>query len=156
MIVFIFIKIYKIMRVSAVALVMIVLLMTGCGGDDDKKNQFTDGSYRAEAAEFSFGWKAYMDVVIQDDEAVSISFDYLDEDGNLKSATTDEEYPMDPHPRDWQPELENQLLALDITNLTTIDGVTGATGGSALAYDLFVLVLDAAENGDTSTQILSD
>ena len=135
-------------------LLVLTFVVSACKKDEEE-NEYVNGNYRAETAEFSFGWKAFLEATIQDDEAVSVTFDYLDEDGNLKSATTDQEYPMDPHPREWLPELESQLLALDITNVSEIDGVTGATGGSGDAYDLFLLILEAAENGDMTTQVLS-
>ncbi len=45
-------------------------------------------------------------------------------------------------------------MAVDILNITEIDGVTGATGGTADANALFALCLDAAKTGDTETQIL--
>ncbi len=141
------------MSKSAVAVLTITLLLTAC--QKEEEYEFKDGNYRAETAEFSFGRKAFLEAEIQEDKAVSVDFDYLDEEGNLKSATTDEEYPMTPHPREWLPELENQLLALDILNVAEIDGVTGATGSSGNAYDLFLLILEAAETGDTSTQVLS-
>ena len=62
---------------------------------------------------------------------------------------------MDPHPSEWIPQLEAQLMAVDILNYAGIDGVSGATSASDDANALFDLVLEAAQTGDTSTQILS-
>ncbi|MDX2431020.1 MAG: hypothetical protein QNK35_08805, partial [Bacteroides sp.] len=83
-----------------------------------------------------------------------VVFDAMMEDGSLKSETTAETYPMDPHPTVWIPELEAQYMAVDILNYQTVDGITGATHGSDDAEALFQLMLDAAKEGDTSTQIL--
>ena len=61
---------------------------------------------------------------------------------------------MTPHPRVWCPELETQLMAVDIINFVEVDGVSGATGGSSDSNALFALILEAAKTGDTSTQVL--
>ena len=60
---------------------------------------------------------------------------------------------MDPHPGVWCRTLENQLMAVNIQNITEVDGVSGATLGSAAANALFALALEAAKTGDTKTQI---
>jgi major membrane immunogen (membrane-anchored lipoprotein) len=122
----------------------------------EKKEDLTykNGTYKAETAEYSHGWITFMEVTISDDKQTAVTFDARMEDGSLKSETTAETYPMDPHPTVWIPELEAQYMAVDILNYSAVDGITGATHGSDDSMALFQLMLDAAKEGDTSLQIL--
>lgn len=115
---------------------------------------YVDGSYKAEAEDYHYGWKAFMEATIDGDDLTVVTFDYTDEDGNLKTGTTQEDYNMTPHPSIWCPEIESQFMSVDILSYAGIDGVTGATGGSSDADALFALILDAALDGDKTTQIL--
>jgi major membrane immunogen (membrane-anchored lipoprotein) len=58
-------------------------------------------------------------------------------------------------PSVWYPQLEAQYLATDIENWNpeNIDGISGATSTSGKSRSLFGLIVDAAKDGDTSTQI---
>lgn len=133
----------------------LMMVLVSC--DKEEETTYVDGTYKAEAAEFSHGWKNFMEVTIADDAQTSVNFDaFSEEDENLlKSETTAEQYPMDPHPSVWIPQLEAQLMAVDILDYEGIDGISGATSASDDANALFDLILDAAKTGDTSTQILS-
>lgn len=120
----------------------------------EEDTTYTDGSYKAETEDFSHGWKTFMEASISGDVLTVVNFDAADSTGNLKSETTPETYPMDPHPTVWIPELEAQYMATDILNYEGVDGITGATHGSDDAAALFQLILDAALEGDNTTQIL--
>lgn len=123
---------------------------------DEKTTVYKDGTYKAEEAAFSHGWKAFMEAEISGDKLVSVNFDYADSTGNLKSETTVAEYPMNPHPSSWIPEYVNQLLSTDITpEYSEIDGVTGATHGKLSANSLMEAILSAAKTGDTSVQVIT-
>ena len=126
--------------------------LVSCEKEEDLTYQ--NGTYKAETAEYSHGWLTFMEVTISEDKQTTVTFDAKDENGGLKSETTAETYPMDPHPTVWIPELETQYMAVDILNYSTVDGITGATHGSDDAEALFQLMLDAAKEGDSSTQIL--
>jgi len=139
-------------KIGLVMAMAIFVVLSSCKKEEEYV--YEDGDYSAEAADFHYGWKAFMEVEISNDAQISVTFDYIDEDGNLKTATTDEEYAMTPHPRVWCPELETQLMAVDIINFVEVDGVSGATGGSSDSNALFALILEAAKTGDTSTQVL--
>lgn len=141
------------MKKNAIIWVLALIVgMAACKKEDE--NIFENGIYSAEEADFHFGWKGFMNVEIEDDEVLNVEFDYLNADGDLKTATTDEEYPMVPHPRVWVPEYEEALENSDITSFEEIDAVTGATGGAGVANQLFQAILDAAETGDTDTQVV--
>jgi len=137
-----------------IALFLMVAAMIGLVSCKEETT-YTDGSYRAEAAEPHYGWTAFMEATISGDELTVVTFDYFDAEGNLKTGTTQEDYNMTPHPSVWCPEIEGQLMAVDILSYAGIDGVSGATGGSNDADALFGLILDAALEGDETTQILS-
>ena len=139
-------------KIGLVMAMAIFVVLSSCKKEEEYV--YVDGDYSAEAADYHYGWKAFMEVEISNDAQISVTFDYTDEDGNLKTATTDEEYAMNPHPRVWVPELETQLMAADIVNFADVDGVSGATSGSSEANELFALILEAAKTGDLTTQVL--
>jgi len=129
---------------------VVAFAVTSCEKDEEENNV-----YRAEYSDFHYGWKAFLEAEIKNDEILMLDFDNLNEDGERKSETTVEEYPMDPHPSSWMPEYENRLKAVDISNFTEIDGITGATGAWGQANELMRAVIDAYEAGDNTTQIIT-
>jgi len=139
-------------KIGLILVAAFALVFTAC--EKEEEFIYEDGTYYAEESEFSHGWKAYLEAEISEDELVSVNFDYVDGEGNLKSETTVENYPMDPHPTAWIPEYEAMLLASDITDYTEVDVVTGATGGWTSVNALMVAVISAADDGDTSTQVV--
>ena len=122
--------------------------------DKEDEYVYVDGTYLAEEIDFHYGWKGYLEIEIKNDDLVAVDFDYLDADGNLKSQTTAETYPMDPHPTVWLPVYNTSLMAVDLLNFVDVDVYTGATGSWGNANDLMALLIEAAKTGDTSTQIL--
>lgn len=130
-----------------------LFLITACG-DDEENNTFENGDYEAQEAEFGHGWKGFLKITISDDELTAVDFDYFDESGNLKSETTTENYPMDPHPTVWLPEYEAKLMAVDIVDFSAVDGVTGATSSGNAVNKLMEAVLNAAKEGDNSIQVV--
>jgi major membrane immunogen (membrane-anchored lipoprotein) len=142
-------------RVALLMLAGLFVAMTSCKKDDEKTYVYKDGSYKAEESEFSHGYKAFMEAQITKDVLVTVNFDYVDSTGNLKSETTSETYPMVPHPSEWIPTYDSQLLATAITpDFVEIDGVTGATHGKISANLLMEAILNAAKTGDTETQVV--
>jgi len=137
-------------------LFMGITLFFGCNKDEDE-NTFVNGNYSAEEAEFTYGWKAYMNIQITDDKLISVDFDYLNENDNslLKSETTSATYNMNPHPSVWLPTLEGQLMGANIDPFADVDGITGATSSSTIANTMMSTLLEAAKKGDTSKQIIS-
>lgn len=142
----------KMKKIAFLMAMAMFIVLSSCKKEEEYV--YVNGAYSAEAADYHYGWKAFMEVEIDNDAQASVTFDYKDEDGNLKTETTDEEYNMTPHPRVWCPELETQLMAVDIVNFTEVDGVSGATSGSTEANELFELILEAAKTGDVTTQVL--
>ncbi|OUQ37746.1 FMN-binding protein [Faecalibacterium sp. An122] len=88
-----------------------------------------DGVYTAQmddaSAEAAYGWRDELVVEYKDGKIVSATFESYDADGNKKSETTAETYPMDPSPADWMPELSENIVKAGTSS--EIDGITGAT-----------------------------
>jgi major membrane immunogen (membrane-anchored lipoprotein) len=142
-------------KIGLILVAVFAMVFTACEKDDENDNMFVDGTYYAEQSEFSHGWKAFVEAEIQDDELVAVDFDYFDADGGLKSETTVENYPMDPHPTTWLPQYEAALLAADISSFTEVDVITGATGAWGNVNALMTAILDAAEDGNTADLIVT-
>ncbi len=140
-------------RIGFIVLTVFVIALSAC--TKEKTFVYKDGTYRAEEAEFSHGYKAFMDAEISGDKLVTVNFDYVDSTGNFKSQTTPETYGMDPHPSSWLPTYETQLMECTLApEFGGIDGVTGATHGKTSANNLMEAILSAAKTGDTSTQVI--
>lgn len=140
-------------KIGLILVAVFAVVITSCEKDDE--NIYKDGTYYAEQAEFSHGYKAFVEAEIKDDKLVSVDFDYFDEEGGLKSETTAETYPMDPHPTAWLPQYESAMMDVDITNFAEIDAISGATHAGHNLNVLMQDVLDAAKDGDTSEQIVT-
>ncbi len=88
-----------------------------------------DGVYTAQmddaSAEAAYGWRDELVVEYKDGKIVSATFESYAADGNKKSETTTETYPMDPAPADWMPELSENIVKAGTSS--EIDGITGAT-----------------------------
>ena len=133
----------------------VMIAITACDKDDEKTYIYEDGTYRAEEADFSHNYKAFLVVNIENDEFVSVDFDYVNPDGGLKSETTAETYPMTPHPSVWLPEYEAMVMDLEITAADVeVDGVSGATGAWESLNVLLDTVLEAAKTGNHETVVL--
>jgi major membrane immunogen (membrane-anchored lipoprotein) len=140
-------------KIGLILVAVFAIVITACEKEEEK--MFEDGTYYAERAEFNRNWKAFIEAEIKDDELVAVDYDNYNADGGLKSETTFEEYPMDPHPSVWMPQYEAALLAVDITSFTEVDAVTGATGAQADVNALLTAILEAAKEGNTSDIIVS-
>ena len=129
-----------------------MLSLVACGG-----SKIADGTYSAElsdaAAEANHGWKDFLTITYKDGEMVDVQFDAKDADGNLKTESTNpENYPMDPQPSVWMPQLEENIKAT--SNPDKVAAVAGATTGSNHAKELYRAVLEKAKAGDTSVAVI--
>lgn len=121
-------------------------------------NLYDDGTYKVEADAFDdHGWKPFVELVIKDHKIDSVNFDYLNEEGKLK--TEDEGYKsaMEPqsgtYPEKYTGELEQQLIEKQL--IGDVDAVSGATTSSNNFHALVEVALDdMAEIGDTSSKAI--
>ena len=112
-----------------------------------------DGVYTAQmddaAAEADYGWRNQLVVEYKDGKMVSATFESYDADGNKKSETTPDTYPMDPTPSEWTPQLSENILAAG--NSADIDGISGATNASNDARALLAAIETEGKPGETIT-----
>lgn len=132
-----------------VALLLAVLLMftfAACG--ESSNGKIPDGTYTARASEATYGWTDVLTVTYKDGAIVSATFDSEDENGNLKSKASADEYPMDPLPSVWMPQLSENIVKAGTS--ADVDAVAGATMGSNNAKALLAAIEKGAK--DSSTQ----
>lgn len=115
---------------------------------------YKNGVYNASEAEYNYGWKGYLKIEITGDKLQLVEFDYNNDKGEKKSATTAENYPMDPHPSVWLPQYEDSLSHADLLNYSDFDALTGATHSAHTANAMMHKLLEAAIIGDTTVQVL--
>ena len=131
----------KLLTLALVA--VLALSLVACGGG------IKDGVYSAQSTEASHGWTDTLSVTYKDGKVVEANYDSFDADGNLKSATTPETYPMDPAPTEWIPMINANIVAAGTAD--KIEAVAGATSSSNNAVELMKAVEAAAAKGDTNT-----
>lgn len=166
------------MKKISVAIVAIAMLaMVGCGSNtasstaasstaasstaentadsaaSAENTAMADGVYTAQmddaAAEADHGWRNQLVVEYKDGKMVSATFESYDADGNKKSETTPDTYPMDPTPSEWIPQLSENILAAG--NSADIDGISGATNASNDARALLAAIETEGKPGETIT-----
>ena len=127
---------------------MLATALVGCGDGGGYK----DGTYKATYDDFDeHGWKAYVDISITDGEISDVDFDYVNEEGDLKSK--DEEYntlmkeKSGSSPEEFSPALEQQLI--EKLNVKEIDNITGATHSVENFKKLADAALKNAKSGNT-------
>lgn len=131
------------------------MAMAACSSTPDT---LVDGSYTAEmsdtyATEVGHGYKPTLTITVSGGEVTDVVLDAVNlETGELKSATTQETYPMDPHPSEWLPQLSENILNAE--NGDGVEAVAGATTASTEAKVLYDAVLGAAAEGNTETVVL--
>ncbi len=143
----------KITRILAMVLCAVLMcgVLAGCASGPQ------DGTYTARYENASHGYIEYLTVTFKDGAPVEAEYDaYAEGDATVKkSAATPEEYPMDPPPSEWIPQISENVLAAG-TNPDAIDAVAGATYASASARELYAAILDAAAKGDTTEIVVSN
>jgi len=115
--------------------------------EGEQSVRLKDGVYTAKADEESterlHGWRDELRIEFQNGHIKTVEFDARDAKGRLKSSLTRQEYPMDPFPADWIPELEKQILSA--YKPEDIKGITGASISSANARKMFEEILEKAK-----------
>ena len=63
------------------SLLLLTFLLTACG----EQEGLQDGYYTAQAAEFNFGWKEYITIMVKDGSIVSVEYNAENASGFIKS-----------------------------------------------------------------------
>lgn len=133
-------------------MLMIPLTLTACG---DKK-ELQDGYYTAQAAEFHFGWKEYITIMVKDGSIVSVEYNAENPSGFIKS--WDNAYMQTmlhtngTYPNEYTRYYAGQLLEKQQAN--DIDALTGASSSYDSFQKLAAAALEQAKKGDSSTKVV--
>lgn len=117
-----------------------------------------DGDYMAEADYDERGWKPFVEMTVADGTITSVNFDYITEDGALKSE--DEEYnaamkdQAGTNPSEYMPALEDSLL--ETQDVEMVDTVTGATSSTENFKALVKGIMDEGQPGEVVTVELAE
>lgn len=134
--------------IMLVSLLLIVSLLTACGG----KEGLQDGYYTAQAAEFNYGWKEYITILVKDGNIISVEYNAENASGFIKSwdnaymqtmLHTDGTYP-----NEYTRYYASQLL--EGQGEGDIDALTGASSSHETFQALAEAVLEQAQRGDSS------
>ncbi len=134
--------------IMLVSLLLIVSLLTACGG----KEGLQDGYYTAQAAEFNYGWKEYITILVKDGNIISVEYNAENASGFIKSwdnaymqtmLHTDGTYP-----NEYTRYYAGQLL--EGQGEGDIDALTGASSSHETFQALAEAVLEQAQRGDSS------
>lgn len=108
-----------------------------------------DGSYRVEEKNYSYGWKSFTSIKVENGEIVSVMHDKINP--NNEYASSNEKYNKDmkaksgSSPAEFTRALEKDFIAKkDIDN---IDAIAGATGSVKVFKKQMKFLLKKAEKG---------
>ncbi len=173
---------------SLLTIVSMVVFLVACGGDnpaeedastnnnatteeEEQSNDQTeeptvvagaplqDGTYRLEEKDFDdHGWKTFVEIKVEDGKIVATDYDYVNEEGTLKSEDEGYQEAMSDKvgigPVEFTKELADALIATQ--NALDVDIVSGATSSSASFINYAQQLIQAAQKGDTETIIIEN
>ena len=144
----------KIMGVVA----LIALQAVIAGGCAFEKSNYVDGVYRAEDAEFSYGYKEFVEITIQDGKIASVVADAIKEDGRtLKSQDAEYRKNYEGTGNTTTPDVFYPSLSMQLEKKKRVDKVetvAGATRSSGNFKRLAAAALANAENGTQETAVV--
>ena len=131
-------------------LLLLIMALTACGSEETTGLQ--DGYYTAQAADFNFGWKEYITIMVKGGDIVSVEYNAENPSGFIKS--WDNAYMQTmlhsdgTYPNEYTRYYANQLL--EGQGEGSIDAITGASSSHASFQILAQAVLEQARKGDSS------
>ena len=136
-------------RTFGIVLILAGLMMlTACG----EQEGLQDGYYTAQAADFNFGWKEYITIMVKGGNIVSVEYNAENASGFIKS--WDNAYMQTmlhsngTYPNEYTRYYAGQLL--DGQGEGTIDALTGATSSYESFQKLEAAVIEQAKQGNSS------
>lgn len=124
------------------------MMLTACG----EQEGLQDGYYTAQAADFNFGWKEYITIMVKGGNIVSVEYNAENASGFIKS--WDNAYMQTmlhsngTYPNEYTRYYAGQLL--DGQGEGTIDALTGATSSYESFQKLEAAVIEQAKQGNSS------
>ena len=129
-------------------LLLAMLSLTACSG----KTGLQDGYYTAQAADFNFGWKEYITIMVKDGSIVSVEYNAENASGFIKSWDNAYMNNMKPvsgtYPNEYTRYYAAQLTGQ--SEAPEIDAITGATSSAVNFQALSKAVVEQAIQGDSS------
>ena len=134
------------------------LLLAACGSDDaadtPAEGGLQDGTYALEELNFGgTGWKEGLEIVVADGKITDATWSSVNEAGELKIEDDNYQETMTSTdgvgPQDFIPGLEEALV--DAQDPSDVEVISGATGTSDKFKEYAQQLVDAAEEGSTTT-----
>ena len=138
--------------VSLVLSLLLAAALTACGGG----TELQDGYYTAQAAEYNFGWKEYVTIMVEGGSIVSVEYNAENASGFIKS--WDNAYMQNmlhsngTYPNEYTRYYAGQLLKGQGEG--RIDAITGASSSYGSFQKLAAAVLEQARRGDSSIALV--
>ena len=132
---------------SLVIALMAAVYLTGCGNQETLQ----DGYYTAQAAEYHFGWKEYITIMVKGGSIVSVEYNAENPSGFIKS--WDNAYMQTmlhsngTYPNEYTRYYASQLL--ERQQEEGIDAISGASSSYNSFQKLAAAVLEQARQGDS-------
>lgn len=137
---------------SIVLILACMMSLTACGD----QTGLQDGYYTAQAAEFSYGWKEYITIMVKGGSIVSVEYNAENPSGFIKSWDNTYMQTMlhaqGTYPNEYTRYYAGQLL--EGQGEGEIDALTGATSSWGSFQKLAVAVIEQARQGDSSIAIV--
>ena len=138
-------------RILSLTLILLLVTMSlaGCG---ETTTELQDGYYTAQAAEFHFGWKEYVTILVKGGNIISVEYNAENPSGFIKS--WDNAYMQNmlhsngTYPNEYARYYAGELL--EGQGKEPIDALTGATSSYSSFQKLSAAVVDQARKGDSS------
>ena len=136
-------------------LLLLIMALTACGSEETTGLQ--DGYYTAQAADFNFGWKEYITIMVKGGDIVSVEYNAENPSGFIKS--WDNAYMQTmlhsngTYPNEYTRYYASQLL--EGQGEVPIDAISGASSSWGSFQKLSAAVLEQARQGDSSIAVVN-
>lgn len=140
---------YKMKRILSRILVLLLLVMslTACS---EETAGHQDGYYTAQAADFNFGWKEYITIMVKGGDIVSVEYNAENPSGFIKS--WDNAYMQTMlHAQGTYPNEYTRYYAGE----APIDVISGASTSWGSFQKLSAAVLEQARQGDSGIAVVN-
>lgn len=143
-------------RIAALAssVVLAAGVLVGCG---KSSKGMQDGTFNAEFDKFDdHGWKGQVSITVADGKITDAKFDYVNEEGALKSEDAEYQATMSSISGVGPAEFTKQYSEAIVEKQSAeVDVVTGATNSQADCKQLVEAALEYANEGKTETAVVS-
>ena len=134
---------------------LLIMALTACSSEETTGLQ--DGYYTAQAADFNFGWKEYITIMVKGGDIVSVEYNAENPSGFIKS--WDNAYMQTmlhsngTYPNEYTRYYASQLL--EGQGEAPIDAISGASSSWGSFQKLSAAVLEQARQGDSSIVVVN-